>query len=282
MLISSRHRPTLALASEHGFSMIELLVAMASATVVLAALATVLQVSLNQERRVNEVVNVNQSGRVAMSEMVEKLHSACTGRAATAIQVPSTTPVSPLAKLNATNLWLMTTYGTESGTEAAPKQVSLQDIHWTETGTTSSGAKVGTLTDYSWNSLTNSQAPNYEFAELSSAKATSTKIISPNVILPTSPAELFQYYKYNNTPTSEKQGQLEVLTTEKEIQAAAARNEEAGKEHEPEIAKVAINFTQAPTTSQTQFGHTATFSNSVVFRFNSSETGSEVKDLPCA
>ena len=49
-----------------------------------------------------------------------------------------------------------------------------------------------------------------------------------------------------------------------------------------EVAKVTISFTQAPASADTRTGRTASLSNSVVLRFNSSKPGAEVVNLPCA
>ena len=128
---------------EHGFTMIELLIGMACAAIVVAALATIMQVALDQSTRLSDVTSSDQIGRTAMNQIVEELHSSCTGFEATAVQVPSGTVTAPLSKLNATNLWFLSAYGTGTGAEGAfYKKMYEHDIMWEKTGEVS-GQKLG-------------------------------------------------------------------------------------------------------------------------------------------
>lgn len=65
------------LRDERGSSMTEVLVATASGLVVLGVLAMVIVVTLHGSARVSARVEANQGARLAVSRIVEQLHSAC-------------------------------------------------------------------------------------------------------------------------------------------------------------------------------------------------------------
>lgn len=268
MLMPSTTPPPLPPRSEQGFTLIELLVAMLSATVVIGALYAVLVFTLNQETRTNDKVQADQIGRTAMTRIVEELHSSCTGFGAASIQVPGGTPSSPMAVTGALNLWLVSAYGNSNSAEPLIEAATEHDINWTSSGKLSStGETLGTLTDYSFKSEAGNAKAGWEFPPLMVSRATKT-ILSENVIPPqiSSASTLFQYYKYNSS------GELTQLKSSSEIKTAATANE---------IAKVAISFTQAPTSEDTRPGRTASFSDSVVLRFDPSESGSGAVNAPC-
>jgi type II secretory pathway pseudopilin PulG len=256
--------------AEDGTTLIELLVAMVSAVVVVGALFAILQFSTSQETRISNRVQANRVGRLAMTNVVDELHSACTGFGASAIQAPSETPGSPLAVSGPTDLWFLSTYGTTEGAVAAPASVVQHDIHWAATGAKSStGQTLGTLTDYRFTS-TGGGPEKWTFKALTPANA-SARVIAQNVIPPTLPATstLFQYYKFKSETSSE----IEPLTTAAAITAAAKANE---------VAKVSISFIQGPEGRDSKPSTSVSVSDSVLLRFNPAETGSEAENAPCA
>ena len=263
----SRFPSPLTPAAEQGTTLIELLVAMVTAIVVLGALVAILDFSLNQESRTADKVQADQIGRISMSTIIQELHSSCTGFGATAIQAPSTTPVAPLHSTNALNLWFLSSYGNASSGEALLTGVTEHDIKWTSTKTSNTGQPLGTLTDYAFPSTPGGRSPTWVFGELTTVTA-KARVLATNVIPPTISSEstIFQYYKDNN------KGEFLVLTPA-ELPTATANNE---------VAEVTIGFTQAAESGDTRLGRTASLSDSVVLRFNSSQAGSEVVNAPCA
>lgn len=272
MSLTSQTSVPLALASEDGMTLIELLVATVAGIVVILALFATLEFSSKQEARITERVQAQRLGRDAMASIVNELHSACVGFDATAIQAPSTTPTSPLAELGATDLWFISSYGSTSSAKAVIEKVYEHDIHWESTGKSKTGETVGTLTDYSFASTAGSgpasKSGKWEFPTLSTANA-KKRVLAQNVIPMTISAKstLFQYFKFS-TPTS---GELTQIT--EKIPTAATENQ---------IVKVGINFT-----STSEYGNTAKgygmspFSEAVVFRLNASETSAEATNEPC-
>ena len=256
------------LGSEQGATLTEMLVAMLAGIVVLGALLATLEFSLSQEAKISDKVQSDRIGRAAMTKMVDELHSGCTGFGATAIQAPATV-TAPLASTGPVDLWFLSAYGNASSGKAVPIP-SEHDVHWEATGKlTTTGRPLGTLTDYSFANA-GGEAPTWTFPKLEKANATA-RVLAANVIPPAIEVEgkkaLFQYYKYNES------GQLTLLKWA-EIPVAAA---------ESEVAKVAIGFTQAPENGDTriELDRTASFSNTVVLRFNPSETGAEANNDAC-
>jgi hypothetical protein len=278
--MSRRHHLPLTPAAEGGTTLIEVLVAMISAIVVVFALLATLEFSTRQETRVSDRVQANRIGRVAMARVVDEVHSACTGFAATAIQAPSETPTSPLASTGNTDVWFISTYGSSESGEAAPKHVFEHDIHWQankfspvvpEKEKSTTGQTLGTLTDYSFESTGGNGEEGWKFKPLTTAGATTTRVIATNVIPPAFPATatLFQYYKYK----SATEGSLVALSTQAEITAAATANE---------ISKVNVAFTEGPEGKDTTPSSAVAVSDSVLLRFNAAETGTEGANVPCA
>jgi hypothetical protein len=274
-------RTSLAPSGSDGTTLIELLVAMVSAIVVVGALFAILEFSTRQETRISDRIQATRTGRDAMTKIVDELHSACTGFGATAIQVPlgatsTEAPESPLAVTGPTNLWFISTYGTKEAGAAAPPTVIEHDIHWEATGAKSStGQTLGTLSDYRYESQPGSTPEAWKFKALTKANA-SVHIIAENVIPPSSPATatIFEYYKFKTETSSE----LVPLTTQTEITDAATKPEEGDNE----IARVSISFVQAPEGLDTKPATSAAITDSVLFRFNPTETGAEAENVPCA
>ena len=65
------------LLDEHGFTLIELLVAMVAGMAVIGALFGILEVSLHQTANLTDRVQSNQNGRIAMTRIIDALHSTC-------------------------------------------------------------------------------------------------------------------------------------------------------------------------------------------------------------
>jgi type II secretory pathway pseudopilin PulG len=253
--------PPLTPSSEQGFSLIELLVAMLCSIVVVIALYTIINFTLNQEVRTNEIVQADQVGRTAMSSIVEELHSSCTGVAP--IQKPISEPISPLLKTGPLSMWFYSAYGDTGSGNASLSEVTEHEILWTSNETSNTSKKLGTLTDYAFKS--EGESPAWKFpSSLKTSTATKVTILAKDVV----PSEIngesiFQYFKYENG----------ALVTDKLSTTAEVE----------QIAKVTIGFSQASTGGglgstkggDTRTGRTTSFSDSVVLRLDPTEKESE-------
>jgi Tfp pilus assembly protein PilW len=259
------------LRDENGFTLIEMLVAMLSATIIMIAMIGLLVFTTNQASRISERVQADRIGRTAMTRITDELHSSCTGFGTDAIQGPSSTPTAPLEATGALNLWFISAYGSPSSKEAVQTTVYEHDIRWESTGTSSGGEKLGTLWDDRFESKSGTgpgtSAGKWEFPALEKTKAKAT-ILAKNVI-PMSvsgTSTIFQYYTLSSETGAYK------LLTEK-ISAEATANT---------ITKVTISFKQAPEGGETKLGRTVPFNDAVVLRLNPTETGTNAKDEPCS
>lgn len=268
MLRPVRHAFTRLLREERGLTLIELLVSMTAGAVVVAGATLVLVVALRQNTRVVDAVQADSIGRTALNQIVDELHSSCTGFGSSSIQAPSTIPTSPLASTGTTSLWFLTAYGNKTSGEAAIKQVTLHDIAWTSTGTSNTKEALGKLIDYSWTGSGEPPSTPWTFnSVLSPSTANTTRVIATNVIPATEPAShIFSYERYDTTPADETFGELVPLaSTELPPTTTTAKR----------IAKVTIEYTQAPERGDTRAGHTAKFKDSVVLRLTPPESNSE-------
>ncbi len=88
-------------ADEAGFTLVELLAAMAGASIVIFALAMILIVTFNQTSRTSNRVQTTQLSRTALTSIENELHSACVGGGQAPIQAGS----------GATSLQFLSYYG---------------------------------------------------------------------------------------------------------------------------------------------------------------------------
>jgi prepilin-type N-terminal cleavage/methylation domain-containing protein len=255
------------LRDERGFTLIELLVAIVAGVIVTGAALAILEVSTRQATRISDATQANRAGRGALNVILEELHSSCTGFGTTAIQVPSTTPVSPLAATGSLNLWYLSAYGNPTSAEPAVSKVVEHDINWTATETSNTGEQLGTLRDYAFTG--SGSAPNWSFPTLSTANAT-VKVLATNVVLST-PGTLFSYLRYDTNSANTKTYGTLVPIASGEVGTMATNQK---------IAQVKIAFSQAPEKGDTTRGHTASFSGAAVLRLTPPEAGSE--GSPCA
>ncbi len=122
-------------------------------------------------------------------------------------------------------------YGGLNSGKASLSEVTEHDINWTKTATSNTHKKLGTLTDYSFKSTSTSKYPEWAFPSLTTANATTKKILAYNVI-PTevnSEPTIFQYYKYESGGSK--------------LAAVSSSGLETTAE---DVAKVTIGFSQGP------------------------------------
>lgn len=267
MLTPARRPSSRWLREERGFTLVELLVSMTAGVLVVGGMAVILGVSLRQDARIADRVQADRLGRTALTQILDELHSSCTGFGSTAIQAPSTTPTSPLAATGPLNLWFLTAYGSPTSGEAAIKSVTEHDLVWTSTGTSNTKEPLGKLTDYSWKD-TGGEPPSSPWtfnSVLSPATAENARVVATNAI-PESSSTVFSYWKYDTTATDGTYGELIPLATSELPPTAATAKR---------IAKVAIGFTQAPEHGDTRPGHTTSFSGGVSLRLTPTESNAE-------
>jgi Tfp pilus assembly protein PilV len=243
---------------EGGFTLMELLVAMVAGVAVTGALFGVLEVSLHQTARLTDRVQATQLGRVAMTRVVDALHSTCIS--------PEFRPV--LAKSNETELWFVNAYSNQAVIPMS--EVSEHKIAWSK----EAGKETGMLTDYSF-PATGGSWPKYTFA------GTESPVGGTRIATNIAPVEesgkkiIFQYYKYNTSSTSSTLTPLSTIemTTPLEIKNSAPVAES--------VASVLIRFTAFPTNGNTALNRGVEMRNQVTLAMSAPSSETPVEASPC-
>lgn len=243
------HRLTERIRDARGYTLVELLAAMAAGVAVTGALFSILDVSLHQTARLTDRVQVDQTGRTTMTQIVDELHSSCLSY--------SFAPI--LSKSNGTEMRFVSAYSEEA---VIPKATEHR-IVWDE--------KTETLTDSSFPSNGGSW-PSFTFASTASSKVRIASNVSRAVVKgKTEP--IFQYFKYAEAATSTANTPLTAIETS-----------ELSPENAPSAASVKITFTQAPSNgypTNTGIDRNATFSTQLTLAFSVPKAEDPIHDAPC-
>ena len=279
-----------------GYTLVEMLVAMLISSVVLAAIYSIMTVSLHQTSLITDKDQAAEVGRSTMNNIEEELHSSCTGFGVSAIQAPEAesklgAAKSPLEGSNATNLWFISAYGSSEAAKADINKVTLNDIRWIATETTSTSPKyqLGKLVDYSFASSGEAGSWTFPTLEEANAKARTLGTNIAHIEVEYSGKKeqipIFQYYGYN-TKTSELS-----KPTYAEIQGTAlstplsAKEKNTAKEaianYSGNVTKVQISFGQIPNDKNTALSRVANLSDSVVLRLSPAVSESTSYNSPC-
>ncbi len=246
-------------AAEDGFTLIEVLVAMISGTVVVGALVVILQVTANQTARIRETSQANQLGRTTMTNIVDELHSACLGVGFVPVQSASTEQ----------KLRFITGYSESAVVPSSA--VAEHEIVWNEA--------AQTLTDTSY-AATSGEGTSFVFP----ASATSTRRIGEKITKGQGSTPVFRYYKYATTGASSSSSTpvaaLEVISTsETTALGTEAKN----------VAAVGITFKAGAVGREELLASEAKakanlpteLSSQVTFAFSAPESETTIVDSPC-
>jgi prepilin-type N-terminal cleavage/methylation domain-containing protein len=241
---------------ERGFTLIELLVAMVTGLVVSGALFAILEVSLHQTSRLADRVEADQTGRIAMTRVIDALHSTCISPEFRPIQSGS----------SATELKFITAYSSEATIPLSA--VTEHVIKWEK----ESGKETGLLTDSS-RTATGGSWPKYTF----SGTATTTRLAS-NIGAPQeeSKSVVFHYYKYATTSSSEVEKQLTPLSTLETKPLAMKESKEA-----EEAASVLVRFVAYPSNGNTASNRGVDLRNQITLAMSAPSSETPFEAVPC-
>jgi len=233
------------LSSEHGFSLLELLVAMVAGMVLTFATFSLLELATNQTSRATDYVQASQLGRTAMNHIVDQLNSTCVAENSAPVLGTSTSEA----------LFFVTAFSKK--TEIQPSEVQEHEIYWKKTS-----GEIGSLYDEKWIAESKKNATEWTFK----TKAASTVLIDPDIVRYTNPKtgarEIFQYFKYEKEV---KSGEISSL---QEIQL---KSPELGSEAS-HVAAVTVNFRSLPADKNEKLGRYVDLSSQVTFAFSAGFT----------
>lgn len=248
------------LADEHGFSLIELLVAMITGVVVTFALFAVLNISTDQASRLTNYAQATQQGRLAMTKIVDALHSACVTNGFAPIQTGS--GESELRFVNA--------YSNEA---VIPKaQFNQQKIVWSKA--------AETLTVYTYPAVKEISWPNFEYS--ATANPSTGVVLAHNVTQTETGGKkvpIFQYFAYTAESSESATAGLSTLST-KPLEVPLV------EKTAPTAASVLITFNAGPSEGTTAIGAqgkgvSAGEQTQVTLSFTVPISNEKVVDAPC-
>lgn len=255
MLISVPKAGCARLSDESGVTLIELLVAMATAIVVVGALFAILEVSLRQTSRLTDRVQADQTGRIAMTRVIDALHSTCISPEFRPIQTGSSG--SELRFINA--------YSNEATIPYSA--VTEHRIIWSK--------EAGTLTDKSY-PATGGSWPKYTFSSTASPAAGTR--LSSNVAESQEKGlgvPIFEYFKYNTSSSS-----TEALTPLSTINTEALKVPLVEKDAEL-TASVLVRFTAYPSDGNTAADRGVDLRNQVTLAMSAPSSETPIEAVPC-
>jgi prepilin-type N-terminal cleavage/methylation domain-containing protein len=253
------------LGDEGGFSLIELLVAMAAATVVVTAALAIYIVALHQSTRISDREQADQTGRTAMTQIVEKLHSSCLQKEFAPVQVES--------KANELRFVDAASNAAAISSSKAQAEAYEDRVHWKK----ESGLE-GSLIDERYPAESGTLPKEFVFNKTTpSAKV----LLATNVRETVKGKEelpIFRYFAYakkanSGSETSGVNALEEVkLGKEEKLTAASAAK----------VAAVEVNFTVAAREANAFQSHEAIpFSNEVVLAFGLPASEATFEEKPC-
>jgi Tfp pilus assembly protein PilW len=260
MLMTPTSNVTRGALDERGTTLIEMLVAILTGLVVIGALFAILEVSLTQTVRIDDVTQANQLGRGAMTRIVDELHSACLGQG-----------FAPVSEKSTERVLRFTTAYSESA--VVPSSAAAEhEIVWSQSGQA--------LTDFTYPASSGEGTAFVFPATPSPVKGTLVgEHITQSEPEPSTKTPVFQYYKYGTAAASTAESGESTLV--KITPTAGSETAELGATAKS-VAAVVVTFKAGPTETRVWHGRVpAEFSTQTTFAFSAPVSETTVSDSPC-
>jgi hypothetical protein len=244
---------------ETGITLIELLVSIIAGLFVTGALFSLLVVSLHQTGRITDRVQATQSGRYAMTTVVNELHSACLAREFAPVQAKSS------------ERSLRFTVGFSEKAVPEYKEVFRHKIEWTGTY-----PSFGKLIDYTYPATSGTWPNKFVFGEEIIATPAGGTLLAENIYQVSSAVPVFQYFKYATTASGGSAEAASGALTPVTPPSAGFSATEAKS-----VAAVRVNFLAAPRDNYLAAGRQVQFSNLVTLAFAAPASEATITDGPC-
>jgi prepilin-type N-terminal cleavage/methylation domain-containing protein len=248
-LPSSLHRR---LRSEHGFTLMETLVAMVAGLLVAFAATMLMRVSLEQTERATDYVQASQLGRTAMNRIVDELNSACLSAGFTPVEAASTSE----------KLVFYDAFSKEA--EIPNGQVQFHQIEW----------RSATSTLYDDKAIKNGEnSSGYTHTE-----PEEDFLIGKHIVKSVNSGKeepIFRYYEYNTEAKGSSEASVAPFT-EIKLGSKALTAAEAEK-----VAAVQISFRALPNNGKESAGRNVDLRSQVTFAFSAPIAEPTITDGPC-
>lgn len=235
---------------QSGFTIAELVVAMAMGLIILFAAGTLMVVGLHDTSRVTDRVQATQQARTATEQIIQELNSGCLANDVSPVQAQTATGITPVVNTDGNDLVFVSGLGNSTGTPiehvVTIKSGALVDISYANTG----GSPPALNTAATW---TFSPTPSV------------TRTLLAHVAQINATTPLFQYFSYSTTTSPMNSTPLSPMP----LSASAAAS----------VAQLNIAWQVAPNDGLTDSSRIVQLNDSVVFRLTpASATGT---NLPC-
>jgi prepilin-type N-terminal cleavage/methylation domain-containing protein len=245
-LISPLHRR---LRGEHGFTLMETLVAMVAGLLVAFAATMLLRVSREQTERATSYVEASQLGRTTMTRIVDELDSACLEAGFGPVQQQS----------GPEKLIFVNAFSKEA--EIPYSQIQKHELTWNKV--------TETLTDEKGVASSKSGG-KYSFT------MSGHPVVIGTHIKQNGSEPLFQYYKYNTVVTNSTES---AVTPLKAIELKGT--ETISELQAPEVAAVQVSFRASPNDGKEFVDSSDPLRSQVIFAFSAPIAEPTITDGPC-
>jgi len=253
----------IALAGEDaGFTIIEMVVAIAAGLLIMFATFTVISASMTVQSRVTDRVQATQQSRVAMERLVQELNSGCLASDVSPVQ-PSSAAVAVSPVVNSDGSHIVFVSGVGDGATATPTEHVV-----------SYNSQTDTLTDTSYRGTGGSPA-SLTAASTWTFSATPAATWQLANVLPVGTTPLFQYFTFGQATYSlVGAAPIASLPLNATWPAPATETNAAYS-----VAQVNISWQVGPSSGSTETSRRTTMQDSVVFRVTPPSSSSA--NYPC-
>jgi prepilin-type N-terminal cleavage/methylation domain-containing protein len=248
-LLSPLHRR---LRSEHGFTLMETLVAMVAGLLVAFAATMLLRVSREQTERASSYVQASQLGRTTMTRIVDELNSACLRAGFTPIAENS----------GPEKLIFEDAFSKEA--EIPYSQIQHHEIVWKAEGSKS----TGTLTDTKEIAI-GMNGTEYTFS-------TPKPVVIGTHIEKNGSEPIFQYYQYSTAAANSTEAGVTPLE-----RIELKGSETISSTQAPKVAAVQVAFRAYPNDGKTFVDSSDPLRSQVTFAFSAPIAEPTITDEPC-
>lgn len=239
------------MSSERGFTLVELLVAMAMSTIVILAASALMISSLDTTQQVTQRASTLGEARTSIETLLEQLNSGCLVDGVSPVLATTTTGISPAVSSDASDLVFVSGSG-DSATATPTEHVV----------TVSNGALLDSAYSYTGNAASVATPSDWTFA------TSPSQVLNLAEHVTTGSGAMFTYYAYSNYQTG-TDSLLNASALSSPLTTAIA----------PTVAEVNLDIRFAPAASNYNASTTSELEDSAVFSLTAQDNSSQ--NAPC-